>query len=205
MMAQRTIDVSQLRPYEISSEAPLWWGQAFLAVIEGAMFGILIAMYFYIRLSMDMWPPPGVQLPPEVLPALSLLFLIASSAGSYIASQAAKRDDRRGMILGMALNLALAAIGMALRAIAWRQWNFKWTTTAYGSITWTILFLHTVDVAADLAFTLVLLVIVAMGWHGPRQRLGVHVDSIVWYFLVGIWVPLYVTVYWGPYLVGAPR
>lgn len=205
MTPQRTIDVSHLRPYEISTEAPLWWGQLFLALIEGTMFCILIAMYFYIRLSMDMWPPPGIQLPQELLPAICTALLIASCAGSYIASDAAKKDDRRGMIRGLTLNLSLATGSMALRAIAWYEWNFKWTSTAYGSITWTIMFLHTLDVAADLIFTLVLLIIVATGRHGPRQRLGVHVDSVVWYFLVAIWIPLYLTVFWGPYIVGAPQ
>jgi heme/copper-type cytochrome/quinol oxidase subunit 3 len=204
MIAQRTIDVSGLRPYEISSEAPLWWGQVFLAVIEGTMFAILIAMYFYIRLSMDMWPPPGVQLPRQLLPALCVIALAGSCAGSYLASEAAKRDDRRGMIRGLVLNLTLAGLGMLLRAIAWRQWNFKWTTGAYGSITWTIMFLHTVDVAADLMFTIVLVAILAVGRHDARTRLGVHVDSVIWYFLVAIWIPLYVAVFWGPRLVGAP-
>ncbi len=204
MMPQRTIDVSHLRPYEISSEAPLWWGQISLAMIEGSMFCILIAMYFYIRLSMDMWPPPGIQLPGELLPAICTILLIASCAGSYIASNAAKADDRAGMIRGLTLNLALACAGVVVRAIEWRQWNFKWTSTAYGSIDWAIVFLHTVDVGADLAFTLVLLIILLLGRHGPRQRLGVHVDSIVWYFLVAIWIPLYVAVFWGPHIVGAP-
>lgn len=205
MTPQRAIDVSHLAPYEISSEAPLWWGQVFLAIIEGTMFGILIAMYFYIRLSMDMWPPPGIQLPRQLMAAICTAFLIASCAGSYIASEAAKKDDRWGMIRGLLLNLVLACAGMVFRAIAWREWNFKWTSTAYGSINWTILFLHTVDVAADLVFTLVLLIILIVGKHGPRQRLGVHVDSIVWYFLVAIWIPLYATLFWGPYLVGAPK
>jgi cytochrome c oxidase subunit III len=205
MTPQRTIDVSHLPPYQISNEAPLWWGQLFLTMVEATMFCILIAMYFYYRLSLDMWPPPGVQLPRELLPAICTALLIASCAGSYIASEGAKKDDRRAMILGMSLNLVLAVAAMVLRAIAWREWNFKWTTGAYGSINWAILFLHTVDVAADLVFTAVLLIIVAFAGHGPRQRLGVHVDSIVWYFLVAIWIPLYVTVFWGPYFVGAPK
>ena len=204
MTAPRTLDVSHLRDWEISSEAPLWWGQVFLCFVEGTMFCILIAMYFYIRLSMDMWPPPGIQLPQELLPALGLAVLIASCAGSYIASEAAKRDDRGGMIRGLVLNLVLAAAAMLLRAVAWHEWNFKWNTTAYGSITWGIIFLHTFDVAADIAFTFVLLVLALRGRTGPRQRLGIHVDSVVWYFLVAIWIPLYVTVYWGPHIVGAP-
>ena len=48
-------------PYDISSKAPLWWGQLLMCLIEGSMFCILIAMYFYMRLSVDVWPPPGVE------------------------------------------------------------------------------------------------------------------------------------------------
>ena len=35
--------------FEVSNLAPLWWGQLFMAFIEGALFCILIAMYFYVR------------------------------------------------------------------------------------------------------------------------------------------------------------
>ena len=38
-----------------------------------------------------------------------------------------------------------------------------------------------------------------------KQRLGVHVDSVLWYFIVLIWLPLYVAIYWGPHIVGAPK
>ena len=70
---------------------------------------------------------------------------------------------------------------------------------------WTILGLHTLDMFADLLFTAILILAVARGHHSPRQRLGVHVDSIVWYFLVLIWIPLYVVIYWGPRLVGGSQ
>jgi cytochrome c oxidase subunit III len=204
MISPRKLDVSDLAMYSISSEAPLFWGQVFLAFIEGTMFCILIAIYFYLRLSMDIWPPPGIQLPQRVMPALCLLLLLLSCIGSYIASEAAKKGDRWGMIRGLALNLVLALGAMGARASDWSMWNFKWNTTAYGSITWGIIFLHTVDVGADLAFTAVLIVLLLLGRAGPPQRIGVHVDSVVWYFLVGIWIPLYVTIFWGAYYLGAP-
>jgi heme/copper-type cytochrome/quinol oxidase subunit 3 len=205
MTAQRTLDVGHLPAYNISSRAPLWWGQFFLTLIEGSMFGILIAMYFYIRSRMDVWPPPGIQLPRIWLPSACLVLLILSCIGSYLASDAAKKDNRSGMIFGLSLNLVLALAAVTLRVVDWSSWNFKWTSTGYGSVVWGIVFLHTLDVGADLAFTFVLLLIVASGRHGPRHRLGVHVDSVVWYFLVAAWIPLYGTVYWGPYLVGAPK
>ncbi|MBV9156259.1 MAG: hypothetical protein JO097_08340, partial [Acidobacteriaceae bacterium] len=63
---------------------------------------------------------------------------------------------------------------------------------------WAFLGLHSFDFIADEMFTLVLLVILLSGRYGENQRLGVHVDSVVWYFVVAIWIPIYVVIYWGP-------
>jgi cytochrome c oxidase subunit I+III len=205
MIARRTLDVSSLPPYAVSADAPLWWGQVFLAAIEGTMFSILLAMYCYIRLSVDAWPPPGIRMPHHFLPVLSVALLIASCIGSYLASEGSKQGSPRAMVFGLVLNLALGCAAMGVRAIEWNSWNFTWTSTAYGSIVWAILFLHTLDCVLDLLFTLVLALIISRGNYGPRQRLGVYVDSVIWYFLVAIWAPLYIAVYWGPYFVGTPR
>jgi heme/copper-type cytochrome/quinol oxidase subunit 3 len=205
MTAQRTLDVAHLPVGEVSEHAPLWWGQLMLAFIEASMFFILLAMYFYIRLSYDMWPPPGIQLPPVAVPAISLVPLLVSALGSYLASEAAKKNDRGGMLLGLGLNLVLATAFMVLRGVSWSTWNFNWKTGAYGSIVWSIMWLHTLDALADMIFTAVLILVVALGHTGVKQRIGVHVDSILWYFIVLIWLPLYVAIYWGPYIVGAPK
>lgn len=203
MTPARVVDVSGLLPYEISNQSLLWCGQALMCVIEGSVFCILIAVYFYARLSVDVWPPPGTQLPDVVLPSFALIPLIASCAGSYWASEAAKKASRGGMITGLVLNLALAIVFLCMRAVEWRSFTFTWSSDVHGSIVWTILFVHTLDVVADLLMTAVLAVIVISGRYGEKQRLGVHVDSVIWYFLVGIWLPLYAVVYWGPRLVGA--
>jgi cytochrome c oxidase subunit 3 len=198
MNEPRTIDVSHLPAYDISSQAPLWWGQLCITFIEGAMFLILIAAFLYTRLQLDVWPPPGDQFPHLLLPTLALLPLVASTYGSYLASQAAKKNDRRGMMYGMLLNLVLAAIFFAMRVVEWHSLNFNWKADIQGSYVWAFLGLHSFDFVGDCIFTLVLLIAVATGRYGPKQRLGVHVDSIVWYFLVGIWIPIYLVIYWGP-------
>jgi len=203
--AVNSLDVSGLPPYDISNRSPLWFGQVLLCVIEGSLLCMLIATYFYLRLGVDVWPPPETQLPRLALPTLALIPLIASCAGSYWASEAAKAGDRRGMIRGLSLNLWLAILFLALRAVEWQSFNFTWKSDAHGSIVWTILFLHTFDVVADLIMTAALIVILVFGKYGEKQRIGVHVDSVIWYFLVGIWLPLYAVVYWGPHLVGAGR
>jgi heme/copper-type cytochrome/quinol oxidase subunit 3 len=197
----RTLDVSHLKPYDISSQSPLWWGQFMIVFIEGTMFAILIAAYFYTRLRMDVWPPPGDQFPHRLLPTLTLIPLILSCVGSYWASEAAKKNNRSGMIGGLLLNVVLAGIALAMRIVEWHSLNFNWMTDIQGSYVWAFLGLHSFDYIADLAFTVVLLFLVLIGRIGPKQRLGVHVDSIVWYFLVAIWIPIYFVIYWGPVIV----
>jgi len=194
----RTIDVSHLPPYEISNQAPVWWGQLCLTFIEGTMFLILIAAFLYTRLRVDVWPPPGDQFPHLLLPTLALIPLLVSAYGSYMATEAAKKDDRRGMIIGMVLNLVLAGVFFAMRVMEWHSLNFNWKADIQGSYVWAFLGLHSFDFIADCVFTIVLLVSVATGRYGEKQRIGVHVDSIVWYFLVGIWIPIYLVIYWGP-------
>jgi heme/copper-type cytochrome/quinol oxidase subunit 3 len=199
------IDVSALPAYDISARCPVWAGQVLMCVIEGSVFLILIATYFYLRLGVDVWPPPGVQLPDWSLPTLALLPLLASCIGSYQASEAAKTGDRRMMIVGLTVNLALGVVFLLFRAMEWGSFNFTWRSDAHGSIVWTILFLHTFDVVADLIMTAVLTVMLATGRYGEKQRIGVHVDSVIWYFLVAIWLPLYGVIYWAPHFIGSPR
>jgi cytochrome c oxidase subunit I+III len=196
------LDVSGLKPYEISNRSMLFWGQVLLCAIEGTMLLILIAIYFYLRLSVDVWPPPGTVLPGVLLPTLALIPLAASGLGSYHASEAAKQNDRRAMIGGLALNLAGGIIFLLMRAFEWMSFTFRWSTDVHGTIVWTILFLHSLDVVADLLWTAVLIAILLAGRVGERQRLGVHVDSVIWYFLAAIWIPLYAVIYWGPRIVG---
>jgi cytochrome c oxidase subunit 3 len=201
----RTLDVSGLPAYDISPQSPLFLGQLMMTVIEGSMFSILIATYFYLRLGVDVWPPPGIRPPDPTIATWALLPLVASCAGSHWADKAAKKNSRSGMILGMLVNLLLAGIFLLLRAYEWGTLGFTWASDAHGSIVWAILFLHTYDVVADLIMTAVLILILALGRYGEKQRSAVHVDSVLYYFLVGMWFPLYAVVYWGPRIVGGAR
>lgn len=203
MTQNRTLNVSALPTYEISSRAPLWWGQLIMALIEGSLFCMMCAMYFYYRLSVDVWPPPGVEPLRLTMPSLALIPLALSAIGSWAASEGAKKDDRGLMLWGMVANVLLALVFLGLRFAEWRTFNFTWASDIHGSLVWSILFLHTFDVIADLLMTVMLIVIVATDYCGPKQRLGVHVDSVLWYFLVLIWFPLYAVMYWGPRLVGS--
>jgi heme/copper-type cytochrome/quinol oxidase subunit 3 len=199
--APHTLDVSHLPAYDVSSQAPLWWGQLCIAFIEGTMFCILIAAFLYVRLRYDVWPPPGDQFPSRVIPTLALIPLLLSCIGSYWASESAKKNNRRGMLGGLIFNFLLGCLFFYMRILEWRALNFSWKSDAFGSYVWAFLGLHSFDLMSDLIFTAVLILIVATGHYGEKQRLGVHVDSVVWYFLVIIWVPVYAVLYLGPHIL----
>jgi heme/copper-type cytochrome/quinol oxidase subunit 3 len=179
VITPKTLDVSHLPPYEISSQAPLWWGQLCVAFIEGTMFLILIVAFLYTRLRVDVWPPPGDQFPHLLMPTLALIPLLASAYGSYVASEGAQKDDRGRMIFGMVLNLVLATVFFVMRLLEWHSLNFNWKSDINGSYVWAFLGLHSFDLVADAVFTMVLLLAVATGRYGEKQRLGVHVDSVL--------------------------
>lgn len=201
MNSRPVLDVTDLPTLTFGSRDPLWWGVVALAAIESTMFGILIATYFYLRLRVPEWPPPGVTVPGLLLPTINVLILLLSCVPAYWATEAALRDDRRGMIIGIFLNVVLAIVSLGIRVIEWRRLNYKWSSNAYGSIVWTILGFHTFDYIAAVIVSIVLLVILLVGHAGDKQRLGIHVDSLTWYFIVAAWIPLYAIIYIVPRLL----
>ena len=99
MSERRTLDVSGLPPYEISSQSPLFWGQVLMCVIEGSLFCMLIATYFYLRLGVDVWPGPGVH-----LPGLTLSSLCSHSSRRQLRGfVSGKRGRKKGQSLRNAL------------------------------------------------------------------------------------------------------
>src|SRR5437868_15538236 len=56
------LDVSDLPNVVFRSRNPTWWGNVLYMLIEGAMFAMLIASYFYLRTRSTEWPP-GVNPP----------------------------------------------------------------------------------------------------------------------------------------------
>ncbi|HWR53836.1 MAG TPA: cytochrome c oxidase subunit 3 [Bryobacteraceae bacterium] len=205
MNGRPALDVSGLPPIAFKARPTLFWAAIGIVMIESTMFGLLIATYFYVRLSMDSWPPPGISFPGLVLPTVELGLLILSCIPAYFATEAAIRNDVRAVRRNLLLNISLAGIALVLRIIEWRSFNFDWTASAYGSVVWIILGLHTVDFVGAMLITLVLLAIIYAGRFGDKQRGGVDFDSLTWYFAVAIWVPLYVVVYLMPYALQSWR
>jgi len=204
MYPRPVIDVSRLPTLVFGYRTPVWWAAMGFIAIEGTMFSILIASYFYLSLVVPRWPPPGAPIPGLFLPTLNVVLMIASCYPSYLASEAAKKNDSRRLGIMLVINVAIALGTFYIRILDWRAMNVRWDSGTYGSIIWTIFGLHTFDYVCGILGTIVFCVIVFTRPMGEQQRQGIEFDSWTWYFVVAIWIPLYATVYIAPHLIRLP-
>ena len=100
MTTRPAIDVSGLPAYTFERRGLMWWGTMGIIAIEGTMFAILIATYFYLRLYVPKWPP---QLPPPDLfyGTVNTLVLLLSVVPNQWVNRAAERQDLAAVRLGL--------------------------------------------------------------------------------------------------------
>jgi len=194
--ARAGIDVSELRSYAFSHSSLLWWGTLGMIAIEGTVFALVIAAYFYARTHSDVWPMS--MAPPDLLwGTLNTAVLVASALPNHLAKQAAEHHQLQRVRLWLCVGLLLAAVFLAIRVMEFAALNVRWDSNAYGSIVWTLMGLHTAHLVTDVADTVVLAVLFFTGPLDGKRFVDVSENSMYWYFVVWAWLPIYLTVYWG--------
>src|SRR4029078_8707438 len=123
------------------------WG----VCIEIVLFGILIALYFSVRMSISQWLPPRTTpglpvlqnpLPDLAFPTIVLIIFVIGLAPAIYLDLSSRRKDVFGMKLGLVLTLAFNIVLLVCRYYEFDALKFKWNDNAYGSVTWTILGMH---------------------------------------------------------------
>jgi heme/copper-type cytochrome/quinol oxidase subunit 3 len=194
------IDVRQLPTYAFGSRALTWWATAGMMLIEGIVFVAAIAAYFYLRLRSDNWPPIG-QAPALLWGSLNLAVLFLSTIPNQWTKRRAEREDRRGVRIGMWLCVGFGLALLGIRVLEFRALNTTYTGSAYGSITFALLALHTVHLVTDFIDTTVLAVLVVTGPLEGKRYVDLSENCLYWYFVVMTWVPIYLTLYIAPRLL----
>jgi heme/copper-type cytochrome/quinol oxidase subunit 3 len=197
-MSGRTIDVSDLPTGVLDSRSLVWWGTIVMTVIEGFVFAITVAAYFYLRTIASEWPP-GRTGPPALFAATTnLVVLLISAIPAVVLDRAAQRRDWRMVCWMLFTNLIFGTIFLVLRIFEFRALNCLWNSHAYGSITWTLLGLHTSNLLTSLLETAVVLVFFLIRKVEDRHYLDARLDGVFWYFVVVTWIPLYAVVFLVP-------
>jgi cytochrome c oxidase subunit III len=190
-------DVSGLPNYSFGPTALGWWGVIGFILIEGTGFVLAIGAYYYLLPIETHWPPAS-HAPPLLWGTVFTLVGIASEWPNVRVAKSAKALDLPAVRVGLVMMSVIGLVMLGLRALEMSAMNVRWDYTAYGSIVWALLVLHTFHTVTDVYDSLVLTV---LSWRQPldgRKFSDVHDNALYWHFIVWSWVVLYGVIYWTP-------
>lgn len=180
---------------------PQYFGTILLIIIEAAEILGMVVAYFYLRSGTTDWPPGDIALPNLLLPTIGTAVLLVSVIPSYLDDVAIKKNDKRGMIIYLILQMVLELVFVVLLSVHLRGLNFTWEDNAYGSLYWVMILFGVVFAGLMLLESLYILVQALRGFYNDERHWGVEVDGLSSYFVVVEWLFIYLTVFISPYLI----
>jgi cytochrome c oxidase subunit 3/cytochrome c oxidase subunit I+III len=171
-----------------------WWGVALLIATETALFGSMIASYFYLQFQVTQWPPPGVPDPKVALPLALTGVLVASSIPMLLAARSARAGRTRATWLSIAAAMVLQAGYLAWQIVLFADDldKFKPSESTYGSIYFTLLGTHHAHVLLGLLIDCWLLARLLFGLTNYRV-IAVRVAALYWYFVSAMAIAVVLT------------
>ena len=200
MSATRTLDVSTLPAAVLDSRSLVWWGTVIMSLIETIVFAISVGAYFYLRMIANEWPPGRIGPPGLTAATVNVVILLVSVIPAIALDRAARRRDTGAVRLFLALNLVFGTAFLVLRFFEFRALHCWWNSNAYGSVTWTILGLHTSNLLTSLLETAIVFAWFLLEKPDEHHFLDARLDGVFWYFIVLTWIPLYLVVFIVPRL-----
>ncbi|MGV7210675.1 heme-copper oxidase subunit III [Oxalobacteraceae bacterium A2-2] len=196
VQAPKTLEVSRLPTFGFGTRSPMWWGTLGLIAIEGMVFALAVMSYFYLRGQAPSWPDGGPA--PDLLwGTLNTAVMLASGLPNWWTKRAAERLDLHQVRLGMIVCVAFALVMLALRWLEFGALNVRWDTSAYGSIVWMLMGLHTTHLLTDAYDSIVLAVLLHTGPVEGKRYADASENAAYWYFVLVSWMAVYAVVYWG--------
>jgi heme/copper-type cytochrome/quinol oxidase subunit 3 len=197
---RRELHVGNLPTVVFGHRSLIWWGTIGMMAIEGTMFAIVIASYFYLRTRISDWPP-GVMPPALIYGALNTVVYLVSVIPNQWTKSAAEKGDRGKVQVGLVVMTLIGVMNIVLRGFEFTALNCQWDANAYASIVWMLLGLHTVHLLTDWVDTVVLMVLFFTGPMDGKRYMDASENSDYWYFVVITWLPIWFVIYIAPRLL----
>ena len=194
-------DVARLPRTVFGHRSMMWWGTLGFIAIEGSTLFICVVSYFYLRRNFSTWPPEHVFRPALLVPTAQAVLMLLSNIPMRWADRASRRMDIGGVRSGFLICSALAVIMTVLRWFEFKSLHVRWDSNAYGSAAWATLTAHGTLLLLEMAETIAFTVLLFKGPIEERDLAGASDNALYWYFMSGVWIPLYVVVFLSPYLM----
>ena len=199
--AGRALDVSKLPTTVFDHRSHMWWGTLAFMMIEGTTLFVCIAGYYYLRLNFSSWPPEHTLRPSLLWPTVHVLVLLASTVPVTLADRAARRLDLPGMRRWFVVTSLFAVSFLFLRWQDFLALNVRWDANAYGSIAWATAGFHGTILLLQVVETLIFTFFLFSESFEEKHFSDASDTAFYWYFFVGSWIPLYLTLYVSPRLL----
>ena len=149
------------------------------------------------------WPPKGVEvLDPWHLPLINTIILLTSGTTVTWAHHALIHNDRKGLIWGLVLTIALGILFTSIQAYEYANATFAFSADNGGNIYSSTFYLatgfHGFHVLVGTIFLIVCLFRALKGHFTPEQHFGFEAAAWYWHFVDVVWLFLFAAVYvWG--------
>ena len=149
------------------------------------------------------WPPAGTHIfDPFHLPLLNTLILLTSGTTVTWAHHALLNNDRKGLIWGLVLTIALGALFTFVQAYEYSHAHFGFSREGEGNIYGSTFFMatgfHGFHVLVGTIFLTVCLFRAMKGHFTPQQHFGFEAAAWYWHFVDVVWLFLFACIYiWG--------
>ncbi|WP_295814630.1 cytochrome c oxidase subunit 3 [uncultured Nitratireductor sp.] len=143
-----------------------------------------------------MWPPEGVEvLDPFHLPLYNTVILLLSGTTVTWAHHALLEDDRKGLVWGLVLTVALGALFSCVQVYEYMHAPFAFSDSIYGATFYMSTGFHGFHVFVGTVFLLVCLLRAMAGDFTPKQHFGFEAAAWYWHFVDVVWLFLFTFVY----------
>ena len=135
---------------------------------------------------------------PWGLPLVNTLILLLSGCTVTWAHHALLKDDRKGLIMGLALTVLLGIAFTACQAYEYGHAAFNFAGHIYGSTFFMATGFHGAHVIIGTIFLFVCLIRAMKGHFTPKQHFGFEAAAWYWHFVDVVWLFLFASIYvWG--------
>ncbi len=133
------------------------------------------------------------------LPALNTLILLTSGVTVTWAHHALKKDNRKHLIMGLALTVALGFLFVFLQAIEYKEAYHTGLTLGsgiYGSTFFMLTGFHGLHVTLGAIMLTVMLFRSMRGHFTSKNHFAFEAAAWYWHFVDVVWLGLFIFVYW---------
>ena len=169
----------------------------FWAFFDASLFVNEAKQVGRVEATGGVWPPQGIQpFHAFELPFLNTLILLLSGCTVYWAHHALQVGNRRDVIRGLAITVALGLAFSGLQAFEYSHAAFGFKDGIYPSTFYMATGFHGFHVIIGTTFLAVCLLRAIKGHFKPDHHFGFEAAAWYWHFVDVVWLFLFICVYW---------